>query len=344
MIDETMSCTEAMQELEEKIVHINSTIDDLKKRMELYKYQSQYLFWNAYREDNETELDARKRFFSSLEPINEDMNIIQQTKNLLLMEFKRICDAHNIGYWLDCGTLIGAVRHKGFVTWDDDTAVGIMRKDLRILKNVLKEEKTFIMLDDFHAARTQYCNILRIKFADNCVPMFFDLFVYDFCSKVDDHSWNEYRRVRNEFNKNMLKYIPTPSSDPELGIIEKYKIINEAHIKEINKAFDYYTDILSSTIGLSENDGDAIIWGIDNFSFFHDKKCIYEKREIYPFEHREFCGKVYNIPHMYEEYLYSKYGDIYQLPDDILSHRNIRTSPDIIAACKRLIQKHGIKF
>ena len=55
---------------------------------------------------------------------------------------KTMCDffdSHNLEYFITSGTLIGAVRHKGFVPWDDDFDVGMMRKDYEKLKTILRK-------------------------------------------------------------------------------------------------------------------------------------------------------------------------------------------------------------
>lgn len=62
----------------------------------------------------------------------------------LLQEFDRICSKHNIPYLIFCGSAIGAVRHKGFVPWDDDLDVSMLRKDyerfLEVASSELREE------------------------------------------------------------------------------------------------------------------------------------------------------------------------------------------------------------
>ena len=80
--------------------------------------------------------ELRKRF-------NPDGSLLrrQQLRMLELLEvIDVICRKHQIPYWLSYGTLIGAARHKGFIPWDDDLDIEMLRSDyLRLLK-VLPQE------------------------------------------------------------------------------------------------------------------------------------------------------------------------------------------------------------
>ena len=53
-------------------------------------------------------------------------------------EFIRICQKHNLTYYIIGGTFLGAIRHKGFIPWDDDMDIAMPRKDFNIfLKNIV---------------------------------------------------------------------------------------------------------------------------------------------------------------------------------------------------------------
>ena len=58
-----------------------------------------------------------------------------------------ILSKHNLSYWLDYGTLLGAVRHKGFIPWDDDLDIAMPREDYNIALEVLPKELSKIYSD-----------------------------------------------------------------------------------------------------------------------------------------------------------------------------------------------------
>ena len=69
---------------------------------------------------------------------------LQDSQKLVLqiLEFlKKICDEYDLKYYIMYGTLIGAVRHKGFIPWDDDVDVVMPRGDYNRLVEIMRNQK-----------------------------------------------------------------------------------------------------------------------------------------------------------------------------------------------------------
>lgn len=73
--------------------------------------------------------------------ITEERKMIWAILLDLLREFQRICSLHDLTYFAICGSALGAVRHNGFIPWDDDIDVAMPRPDYEKLKQLKNEFK-----------------------------------------------------------------------------------------------------------------------------------------------------------------------------------------------------------
>jgi len=70
----------------------------------------------------------------------EHLRATQMKMLYILDEVVKICDCHQIPYWIDGGTLLGAARHGGFIPWDDDVDIAMREADLKRFVCVAQEE------------------------------------------------------------------------------------------------------------------------------------------------------------------------------------------------------------
>ena len=79
---------------------------------------------------------------------NPDGSVLrrQQMRMLdILLHVDKVCKEHNIRYWLSSGTLLGAVRHGGFIPWDDDVDIEMMREDYLRFLQVWQDDDNYLM-------------------------------------------------------------------------------------------------------------------------------------------------------------------------------------------------------
>ncbi|MDE6523352.1 MAG: LicD family protein [Muribaculaceae bacterium] len=96
--------------------------------------------------DAKLQASLRARF----NPDGSDLRRIQLRMLDMLKYIDKICQENGIKYWLSSGSCLGAVRHRGFIPWDDDVDIELQRQDYRKLINVLSKENhpQFILQTD----------------------------------------------------------------------------------------------------------------------------------------------------------------------------------------------------
>ncbi len=118
---------------------------------------------------------------------------IKQIEMEIMAEIDRICKENDITYFLVGGTLLGAVRHKGFIPWDDDIDIGMLREDYDKFRKVcpeslkshlsyqshLKETTSHYIFDKVRLKDTYFNTKFSNRFDDIQNGIFIDVLVFD---------------------------------------------------------------------------------------------------------------------------------------------------------------------
>jgi len=239
----------------------------------------------------------------------------------MLIEFDAICKKHQLQYWLDSGTLLGAVRHQGFIPWDDDIDISMPVEDynkfLKIAESELSSEiffqtsqtdKNFNL--DFTKLRSNKASIVEFHEKDKQVNyhqgVFIDIFpmltieITDANKKLYDNTFKKIRSVASVSLHN-----PDGINDPEARK-------------------DLVTSLKKKHQGW-ENNNTKIIYGGE----MPDISAWFDIAEVLPLTTMEFEGLTFPAPKNPGHYLDAIYRfDYRQLPPED----------------KRTIHAHSISF
>lgn len=242
---------------------------------------------------------------------------LHQIQVEILNEIVRICEANNLQYFLIEGTLLGAIRHKGFIPWDDDLDIAMPRKDyeqfLEVCTNYLSED---YLLDDYKTNSKYWLPYAKVRkkgtifeegatvHIDTPKGIWVDVFPLDNVK----HQWSLAQMIQAllvrvlRFNISVKQGVNIPRTSLKklarailspLGIETSFKLLNRVMSFWADEECEYFVNLGSQ--------------------YGYKKQTIHKSRYL-PAVKAEFEGASYCVPDDYDYVLNRIYGDYMVMP------------------------------
>lgn len=233
----------------------------------------------------------------------------------LLIKFDKVCKNNNLRYYLIGGSLLGAIRHKGFIPWDDDIDVGMPREDY---KKLLKLSNAFVepyFLQTPHTDPEYAYSYAKLRNSrTTCVPLMFryqmfnhgiflDIFPYDNWLE-DTNSLYIFEKIKSLGYENSTYMRLT---NPHLDELNKKRVENWCHRNHI----EVYEEIQALASSYASVKTEKMIKAV--FAGRYEQEVYYTEDLVTTID-VDFEGFHFPIPKGYDRMLKIFFGDYMTFP------------------------------
>lgn len=233
----------------------------------------------------------------------------------ILKDVARFCDEHEIHYSLTFGTLLGAIRHKGFIPWDDDIDIAVPRDEYEyLIKNYTHDRYKMVEMhlqEDYPYAFAKVidtCTELKEQ-STSSFPMgvYIDIFPVDGLPETDQerHMKTCQNACRTALYKLVSLKYPTDLKHRLIHIAVKIFLLPFSQRKIISKQHD-----LATRYSIEQASEVSIL------TIRLGCKRKFSKGMFYNIVKHPFEDAMFNIPAAYEQYLTAVYGDYMTPPPE----------------------------
>ena len=142
---------------------------------------------------------------------------VQICDTVLLEIVDAICRKYKLRYWISCGNLIGAVRHKGFIPWDDDTDIYMCRSDYDRAKEIFENE---LVQYGLSIEEPKIMGWLGLGYKTDNTGVWLDIFPVDFLN-LSELAGENIEKIRKNIDAYYRQYIKMKKYSSREQIFEK---------------------------------------------------------------------------------------------------------------------------
>ena len=231
----------------------------------------------------------------------------------MLLAFDAFCKEHDVQYFLAGGSTLGAVRHGGFIPWDDDIDLAMLRTDFERLEKILAEQGNKIGKYDYSPVIGQIVpdapigHLLYLPEGDydRADAPKLDIHPID---GLPDSGWK--RKVQHFFS--IVHYMavyrhPTKNKGKAAHLISKLLVKTTS-----DKMFDRYAKWSRRVIMAHNSDRAKQVCSL--FGLAGYAREVMDRELLVPYRKTEFEGHMLPVPNKTEKYLEQLYGEYKKLP------------------------------